>query len=911
MKRLTMKVKSLLIGCLLVVMALCVVATASLGGSAFATGAEKPIKMQGASIKLTTATSSEYGLRFETHIEKQTYDNIVRGADFKIGMLYYPTDMLSGELTVETSGVGKWDMTDKYEVQTIGGVEYCVFKGYIRNMPAEEYDRQITARSYILNNGNYTYADAISRSSLEVARYDYNDNAEDRYTIETLYFTPYENNAFKHDTCSVSLNDDNTLQLGVNFSSTTRFSFAKSTNYYKPGTYIMTEFVGEKMVPSVFFGVTDVVADEGTVGTATLTGESVYTSFGFTGLGVLAGVHNPHLKYVYRTSTEGTPTVDTGVKRFYNYGYLKSANTGNFGEAATQAPQKTYVLVIGADNVTSGINVEHMLFEKDANTGVLTAVEKVDQLVSGATLNAGSILFASATKVQVYSDFKLYNPDTRANILAKLDEVYNYEYSEPTISASDFVVSASNTTVTIGDNLTYNNTADDYYNVKIPFAGASLHNYAYTENTYAPGTYVLTEFLGANFPEKILFGSDRVSTGAIASQDNTLFAASGVGFDGDEGGQCYTWSKETASNTVNASRIFISGGNFRRGYFLDAANAEKTFVLIAGADNVSGSAVVEYILLEKNTDTGELKSIQKIRQPISGVSVGTGRIVFSSSIKTSTVVSNFKLYTPDTKENILAKLDEIYNFEYLESTISTSDFVLSTTSATVMTSDNVTYNSTADDYYNISIPHTTVYNYAKTVTTYESGTYLLMEFTGKGAPMNIFFGVTNADNTSNNADDPLIEGVGLRGDRNSGTSAIIKKSDGTVVSSSSSTSTERGMFDRRYLFGTDGSGSEDYFAESEDTETWRARNYVMLVGAEQDGANVKIEYSLYLNENGTLSLLQNKGFTFNGQTLNVGSIAFTHSIKRGYTTSLKFYQPDTKANLTALMETLYTMPSAE
>ncbi|MBQ3046416.1 MAG: hypothetical protein IJD54_00055 [Clostridia bacterium] len=899
MKRLTMKVKSLLIGCLLVVMALCVVATASLGGSAFATGAEKPIKMQGASIKLTTATSSEYGLRFETHVEKQTYGNIVRGADFKIGMLYYPTDMLSGELTVETSGAREWDMTDKYEEQTIGGAEYCVFKGYIRNMPAEEYDRQITARSYILNNGNYTYADAISRSSLEVARYDYNDNAEDRDTIETLYFTPYKDSKFisSDDNTTVKLNEDNTLNVSLNWKSTKEIRYTKTADTYKPGTYFMAEFVGQNFIPTIFFGVTE-------VGETLVESNNDYTNMGFTGIGLFAGGQNSVTRYVYRSNTTDTVSSFAHPKIYYNYGYLKGY-VDNYGESAAEAVNKTHVLVMGAENVEDDIKIEHVLFEKNVETGELTVLEKITQIAEGKTLNKGSILFGSATNVQVNVNFKLYTPDTRTNILNKLDEVYNYEYSEPTISASDFVVSASNTTVTIGDNLTYNNTADDYYSITLPGANNMAFHYAKTTATYTSGTYIMSEFVGANMIPTIFFGVTDIGTTTFNTANDYLnLGLTGVGiYAGVQNASTkYVYratSTETASNSAALQNYYNYGyftGNNSYSTFTEAANAKtNTYVLVIGANQVTDGVNIEHILYHKAEEG--LVLLEHVTQLVTGATLNTGSILLGTSTWGG-VTPKFKLYQPNTKENILDMMTEFYGKELLSK--ANIEFSGGTHTTTDVEAGKV----------NITLNQNSSGQFAKTVTKYAPGTYALLEFAGNGAPMNIFFGVTTA--TTGLVDTFYcngISGFGLNADTNWGTVGYTYV-DGSRVTA---TKTGTGKFDKGYLYAWN--NGEFNGAPAKNTEEWTAwiaRNYVMLVGAVQDGADVKLEYTLWLNENGTLTEIQTMVFTFANQTLETGSIAFTSTYNLGgYVSNFNIYTPDTKANLNALMETLYTMPSAE
>jgi hypothetical protein len=483
-------------------------------------------------------------------------------------------------------------------------------------------------------------------------------------------------------------------------------------------------------------------------------------------------------------------------------------------------------------------------------------------------------------------------PETKKAIIEKLAEVYDYNI--PTISSSDFVTSAS-ASVTVSDNGTTNTKADDYYNVSTPFISAANHNYAYTSKTYAPGTYALTEFVGGNFPSYIIFGSDEVTTGEIKNNNNKYeFAASGVGICGDDGGSSRYWYKDTATNEINAKHAGFTNGNFRRGYFLsDATNKAKTFVMLAGVNNVGSDAVVEYTLFEKNTTTGELTPIQTISATITGVNVKTGRIVFASSVNAN-YESKFKLYTPDTKENLIDLMAEVYGYDE----ISSANVEFSSGAHTITDLETGKVNITMT--YN-----TTKHQYAKTLIDYNPGTYALLEFNGVGAPRNIFFGNTSVSEAApHDYYATAISGFGLSADSNWGATGYAYI-NGTLVKATTSGAT--GKFDRGYLVASNSGAFKDIPTDEEGKTAWQNRNYVMLVGAVQEGANVKIEYTLWLNEDGTLTEIQTKEFVFANQTLETGSIVFTPSVKTGHVANFNLYTPDTKANLLAKVNELYTL----
>jgi hypothetical protein len=305
-------------------------------------------------------------------------------------------------------------------------------------------------------------------------------------------------------------------------------------------------------------------------------------------------------------------------------------------------------------------------------------------------------------------------------------------------------------------------------------------------------------------------------------------------------------------------------------------------------------------LFEKNAETGELKLLQRMVNDISGVQMQEGGIAFATSTDVPRGI-NVKLYKPDTRAEIIKQLDAKYGVKFIDPTLKADDFTLSKGSVSV--EQNNTFDSNDDDYYKITIPYSGSYEYAKTVKAYASGTYALMEFKGSGAPANVFFGVTDATNTSKDHKNPSMTGVGFTTEGNWGSIAVIKSVGGAAVTSGNGSV---GKFDRGYLWGTN-SGAFTGVSGLADSDTWRARTYVLLVGAVQDGANVKLEYTLYLNENGSLTELQTYTYTFENQTLNNGSIAFSPTIKRQYTTSIKLYEPDTKENLIKKLGDLYTL----
>jgi hypothetical protein len=198
---------------------------------------------------------------------------------------------------------------------------------------------------------------------------------------------------------------------------------------------------------------------------------------------------------------------------------------------------------------------------------------------------------------------------------------------------------------------------------------------------------------------------------------------------------------------------------------------------------------------------------------------------------------------------------------------------------------------------------TTKHKYAKTVINYKPGTYALLEFNGNSAPRTIFFGSTSVSEAApNDYYATGISGFGITADSNWGTVGYAYI-DGTLVKAT--TSGEAGKFDRGYLTAAHAAAFPGIPTDAEGKTAWGNRNYVMLVGAVQDGADVKIEYTLWLNDNGALTEIQTKEFVFANQTLETGSIVFTPSVKTGHAANFNLYTPDTKANLISKIESVY------
>ena len=135
----------------------------------------------GGSVRLSNPT----GLRFQSMLPAGLKDS---GATF--GTLIIPKEVLGGsELThatplVEDIVQTKWATS---EVQISNPLEYQegyeYFNAVLTEIPSEDYDAEIVARSYVYANGQYYYSQQITRSAAQVAAY----ALEDGYTSSVLY----------------------------------------------------------------------------------------------------------------------------------------------------------------------------------------------------------------------------------------------------------------------------------------------------------------------------------------------------------------------------------------------------------------------------------------------------------------------------------------------------------------------------------------------------------------------------------------------------------------------------------------------------------------------------------------------------------------------------------------------------
>ena len=176
-------------------LALVLVAVVVLACTVIAVSAEEndcPVTLElldGASVRLNADQS---GLRFETRVKTAELEAL--GAEYEIGTLILPTDMMSGDLTLENANALKLSNKTEGAKLVVDG-EYTYFYAAIVDIKAQNYARAFSAVSYI-TVGDKTYyteysAANNSRSIYGVAAEAFQDTAKAYGTDDLSIITAY------------------------------------------------------------------------------------------------------------------------------------------------------------------------------------------------------------------------------------------------------------------------------------------------------------------------------------------------------------------------------------------------------------------------------------------------------------------------------------------------------------------------------------------------------------------------------------------------------------------------------------------------------------------------------------------------------------------------------------------------
>lgn len=142
----------------------------------------------GASVRIDA--DGENGIKFPVYMTVDAYENM--GDVLETGTLVIPTDILDGELTVETENASKAVTTDGWGKVTDGGTEYYSSLAYLWDIPVSSYTREITAVGYLkYSDTEYVYTEPVSKSFNEVATAALADSTQDWTTDEEAVLNSY------------------------------------------------------------------------------------------------------------------------------------------------------------------------------------------------------------------------------------------------------------------------------------------------------------------------------------------------------------------------------------------------------------------------------------------------------------------------------------------------------------------------------------------------------------------------------------------------------------------------------------------------------------------------------------------------------------------------------------------------
>lgn len=224
----------------------------------------KPVKAQtygdftmlGASVRYPDSDDIT-GLRFSARIKAENFETLKTTAateekDLTAGIVMLRTSLLDdGELTVASDKAIVADLTNKYFVINIDGVDYYEFRCYIYNFPETHYNTFVSARGYITLGETKYYTDTVSRSMTSVAQQAINDGADGLSEYITGQTADYSGKLYVQTDEGYSLYQNKTLSAGVNSAVSALqiagYSFAENAGN-KPVAHVMadgsSEFVG-------------------------------------------------------------------------------------------------------------------------------------------------------------------------------------------------------------------------------------------------------------------------------------------------------------------------------------------------------------------------------------------------------------------------------------------------------------------------------------------------------------------------------------------------------------------------------------------------------------------------------------------------------------------------------------------
>ncbi len=165
-----------LFSCLMIAFTTTLLTTHASGSTVFSSN--------GASVRIGTGedeTVDDNGIRFEVVMDTATYETVSANA-YETGVLFMPSDLLTGDLSLETDKVGKAITTGKWVKKTYAepdangiykiaesGTELMTSAAYLYDIPKGSYNRPYSFRGYYMNGATPVYTDVMERSMAEVS----------------------------------------------------------------------------------------------------------------------------------------------------------------------------------------------------------------------------------------------------------------------------------------------------------------------------------------------------------------------------------------------------------------------------------------------------------------------------------------------------------------------------------------------------------------------------------------------------------------------------------------------------------------------------------------------------------------------------------------------------------------------
>ena len=678
----TLKSTKIVLACLTALCALCLAAAAFVPvGTTAASVGNETFFIQGASVRYESQPS---GLRFHAAIEKNEFDKLSAASDFRTGFLVMPAVMLGDDdLTVDKVGAGAAadiDTTGKYAEETVGGKTHKVFRGYIYDIPVEEYKTELTAVAYVFCDGAYTYTQPVTRSITKVAQtacLDADLEEDVKTALYNEYIAPFKDLAVDYTLNYTVQNADGSYGDPVTEIKHANVNAAVAAEE-REGFVLLGEYQGVAFIDgstSLNFRYAKKVEESAFVEGGTS------VSYGNDGTAVnvtleasddtVVRLGSKNYIYTHDDYAAGSNFIALEFKGANFPGQVifgatdLSANAGEvFGmglnfdmmdgsvflrskddSGALKVGNPSLVNLTGADSIAVNggtyFNIQSLRSEFKDKDLVLVAGTYVDPLLPARR----------GFKCLIYEKTGENRIELKDSYFYSLDDMQSQDTGKIYVSGANFAVSANNDTVfTMSRPGTLENVInglsakypeselyapsyrvhyaaneDGSASAEIAAIGAGGFGYIQTGFEYVSGQYVRVDFTGADAPGQIVFG---------AADSGVKFQPVGIGFDLDVNNfSAYVRYKPDAETAENREAVTIENGKLQRGYFrnagLDGSNTKGNFSVICRAVQQDAGVDMEYYIYLK-VDAG-YTLVEHKTASLAGAILPVGNVMVTNS----------------------------------------------------------------------------------------------------------------------------------------------------------------------------------------------------------------------------------------------------------------------------------------